>query len=113
MYPIRQAMTHSNPLPEGSSSTSRPELYTSGVSFAPGLLILLGGRIQNMSEVKEPCGNCGHSLSSHIRNIREAATMRVDDALLGKKPGDIFSDKPVGESGCTECSCSRWIPAWH
>ncbi len=37
--------------------------------------------------------------------------MRVDDALLGRKRGDIFSDKPVGESGCTECSCRQWIPA--
>jgi hypothetical protein len=38
--------------------------------------------------------------------------MSVDDALLGKSRGhDIFSDKPVGESGCTECACRQWIPA--
>ncbi len=63
-----------------------------------------------MSEAKAPC-KCGHALSSHTRNAREADTMRVDDALLGRKRGDIFSDKPVGESGCTECSCRQWIPA--
>lgn len=63
-----------------------------------------------MSEAKHPC-KCGHPFSSHTRDVREAGGMRVDDALLGKKRSDIFSDKPEGESGCTECSCRQWKPA--
>ena len=75
----------------------------------------IGGRIQNMSEVKEPCGKCGHPLSSHTRNVREearskAGIMSVDPALLPTKPYDIYSDKPAGESGCTQCPCPRWEP---
>jgi len=54
---------------------------------------------------------CGHPFSSHTRDVREADATRVDDALLGKKQHDIFSDKPVGESGCSECSCRQWKPA--
>jgi len=64
-----------------------------------------------MSDVKDPC-KCKHPFSAHTRDVRAADGMRVDDALLGKTKGhDIFSDKPVGESGCTECSCRQWIPA--
>jgi len=39
--------------------------------------------------------------------------MKVDDALLGQKEYDIFSDRPAGESGCTECDCSQWKPAGY
>lgn len=53
---------------------------------------------------------CGHSISAHDRSTRDAAG-RVDAALLPERRYDIFSDKAVGESGCRECSCSRWIPA--
>ena len=58
----------------------------------------------------ERCG-CGHSLSLHTRNVREANAMRVDDALVGQKRGDIFSGGTGGESGCTECACRQWKPA--
>src|SRR5258708_5365285 len=52
----------------------------------------------------EQC-KCGHLFSVHTRNIREADAMRVDNALLGQKRGDIFSSGAEGESGCTECAC--------
>lgn len=59
----------------------------------------------------ERCG-CGHSLSLHTRDVRLAAgAMKVDDALLGRKRGDIFSGGAEGESGCTECDCRQWKPA--
>ena len=54
---------------------------------------------------------CGHPFSSHSRKIHETGSMKVDDALLGAKMYDIFSDRPAGESGCTECSCAQWQPA--
>jgi hypothetical protein len=57
----------------------------------------------------EQC-KCGHSFSMHTRNVCGADTMRVDDALLGKKRGDIFSGAAEGESGCTECACHQWEP---
>jgi hypothetical protein len=64
-----------------------------------------------MSEVKEPCVKCRHPLSSHTRDIRrEPDTMTIDPALLQPKPFDIYSGGAAGESGCTECSCSRWEP---
>jgi hypothetical protein len=63
-----------------------------------------------MSDASNPC-KCGHAFTSHTRNIRETDTMRVDDALLPEKEYDILSDQPAGESGCTECSCVRWMPA--
>ena len=53
----------------------------------------------------DPLCKCGHPLSSHNRNVREAG---VDEALLGKKRGDIFTGRPAGESGCSECSCSTY-----
>jgi hypothetical protein len=56
---------------------------------------------------------CGHSLSLHTRDVSEADAIRVDDALLGKKRGDIFSGGADGESGCTECSCRQWRPAGY
>jgi len=63
-----------------------------------------------------PCGKCGHPFSAHSRDVREearqkAGIMSVDPALLPPKPVDIYSGKPAGESGCTECSCPRWEPA--
>jgi hypothetical protein len=61
-----------------------------------------GGRIQNMSEVKEPCEKCGHPLSLHTRDTRG----RSD--LSESAGGNIFSDTFVGQSGCTECDCSSW-----
>ena len=61
-------------------------------------------------EPKDSC-KCGHRFSSHTKDVREANTMRADDALPGKKSGDIFSGKAVGESGCSECSCRQWKPA--
>jgi hypothetical protein len=69
-----------------------------------------------MAEVKEPCGRCKHPLSAHTRNVREEARQRagilsVDPALLKPKQYDWRSDRPAGESGCTECSCSAWEPA--
>ena len=57
-----------------------------------------------------PC-KCGHPYTSHTKDVRESDTTRVDDALLPKKRYDIFSDRPAGESGCTECSCRQWMPA--
>lgn len=66
--------------------------------------------LRHMNEGKELC-KCGHPLSLHTRDVHEADTMRADEALLGKKRGDIFSDKPEGESGCTECPCRQWKPA--
>ncbi len=60
----------------------------------------------------EACGQCGHTFSSHTRDAHEADSTRVDDALLDKNKGyDIFSDRPVGKSGCTECSCRQYKPA--
>jgi hypothetical protein len=70
---------------------------------------LAAEKAANMEKDTEAC-KCGHPFSSHTRNIRETGTMRVDDALLLPKKYDIFSDKAVGESGCTECECFRWIP---
>ena len=61
----------------------------------------------------ESCGQCGHSFSSHTRDVREANMMRADDALLPQKGYDIFSDKPAGESGCNECSCRQYKPAGY
>jgi hypothetical protein len=67
---------------------------------------------REMGEEKNSCSQCGHAFSSHIRNVFETpGTMRVDDALMGKKKRDIFSDRPAGESGCTECACRQWKPA--
>jgi hypothetical protein len=64
-----------------------------------------------MPDAKHPC-KCGHSFSSHTGDVRESGAMSVDDALLGDNKGyDIFSDKPIGESGCSECSCRQWKPA--
>ncbi len=68
-----------------------------------------------MSEVKQPCGKCGHSFASHTRDVREedrrkAGILSGDPALSPPKPHDIYSDKPAGESGCTECPCRRWEP---
>lgn len=60
----------------------------------------------------EQC-QCSHSVSSHNRAVRETNTMRVDDALLPPRGYDIFSDKPAGESGCTECSCRQYKPAGY
>jgi hypothetical protein len=70
---------------------------------------LAAEKAANMEKDTDAC-KCGHPFSSHNRNIRETGTMRVDDALLPPKKYDIFSDKAVRESGCTECECSRWIP---
>jgi hypothetical protein len=50
----------------------------------------------------EQC-DCSHSLSSHNRDVRAANTMRVDDALLGQRRGDV-SGGAEDESRCT-----RWI----
>ncbi|SRR5260370_26534618 len=55
-----------------------------------------------MSEVKEPCGKCGHPLSSHTRDTRG----RSD--LSESAGANIFSDTFVGQSGCTECDCPSW-----
>jgi hypothetical protein len=60
----------------------------------------------------EQC-HCGHSLSFHNRNVSAANSMTVDDALLPSRGYDVFSDKPVGESGCTECSCRQYKPAGY
>ena len=53
-----------------------------------------------MGEVKEPCGKCGHSLASHIRNVREegrqkAGILGADPALLPPKSYDIYSNRPL------------------
>jgi hypothetical protein len=58
----------------------------------------------------EQC-QCGHSFSFHNRDVRAANTMRVDDATLLPRGYNVFSDKPSGASGCTECSCYRYKPA--
>jgi hypothetical protein len=60
----------------------------------------------------EQC-QCGHSFSSHDRNVYRANTMSVDDALVPPRGYDIFSDKPAGESGCTECACRQYKPAGY
>jgi hypothetical protein len=69
-------------------------------------------RAVNMDKVKESC-KCGDPFSSHNRDIHGTSSARVDEALLGKKAYDIFSDRPAGESGCTECDCSQWKPATY
>ena len=57
---------------------------------------------------------CGHSFPSHNKDVRSTNAMRVDGALLPPPPGyDIFSDKPVGESGCAACSCRQYKPAGY
>lgn len=71
---------------------------------------LAAEKAANMEKAKDPC-KCGHPFSSHTRDIHETGAMKVDDALLSKKEYDIFSDKPAGESGCTECACPKWKPA--
>jgi hypothetical protein len=65
-------------------------------------LAFIGGRIQNMSEVKEPCGKCGHPLSLHTRDTRGCSDLSESTG------GNIFSDTFVGQSGCTECD---WSPS--
>jgi hypothetical protein len=60
----------------------------------------------------EQC-QCGHSFSFHDKGVSAANTMRVDDALLPPRGYDIFSDKPAGESGCSECSCRQYKPAGY
>jgi hypothetical protein len=64
----------------------------------------------NLGKAKDPC-KCGHLFSSHTRNIHATSAMTADEALLSKKPYDIFSDKSAGESGCSECECPQWKPA--
>jgi hypothetical protein len=65
-----------------------------------------------MSEPKEICGKCKHPLASHTKHTRrKVGTMTVDPALLPPKPYDIRTDRPAGESGCTECDCPAWEPA--
>jgi hypothetical protein len=66
----------------------------------------------NMEKAKDAC-KCGHPFSSHTRDIHETGTTKVDEALLPEKKYDIFSDRPAGESGCTECECSQWKPAGY
>jgi hypothetical protein len=61
---------------------------------------------------QEQC-QCGHSLSYHNRDVHAANTMRVDDAMLPPRGNDIFSDKPTGQSGCTECSCRQYKPTGY
>ena len=51
---------------------------------------------------------CGHPFSAHTKNIRQTDAMRVDDALLPPKQYDITTDRPAGESGCTQCACRQW-----
>jgi len=71
---------------------------------------LAAEKAANMEKVTDHC-KCGHPFSSHTRDIHESGAMKVDDALLPDKKYDIFSDRPAGESGCTECDCSQWKPA--
>ena len=61
---------------------------------------------------REQC-RCGHSFSFHNRDVRAAKMTAVDDALLPPRGYDVFSDKPAGESGCTECSCRRYKPTGY
>ena len=54
---------------------------------------------------------CGHPFASHTRDIRESGNVRtVDEALLPPKPYDITTDRPAGQSGCTECECPHFKP---
>jgi hypothetical protein len=62
--------------------------------------------------MSEQC-KCGHLFSNHTRDVGEAGAMKVDDALLGQKRGDIFSGNAEGESSCTECDCRQWKPAHY
>jgi hypothetical protein len=55
----------------------------------------------NMDKAKDAC-KCGHPFSSHTRDIHETGAMKVYEALLPEKKYDIFSDRPAGESGCTD-----------
>jgi hypothetical protein len=68
---------------------------------------LITEKAANLETAKDLC-KCGHPFSSHTRDIRETSGMRVDDALLRPKGYDINTDRPVGESGCTECACRQW-----
>jgi hypothetical protein len=52
---------------------------------------------------------CGHPLSVHTRNVNGDA-MRTDFPSGQEPKGDIFSDKPLGESGCSDCPCRQWKP---
>ncbi|MFY9803423.1 MAG: hypothetical protein WAK78_11280 [Candidatus Acidiferrales bacterium] len=58
---------------------------------------------------REQC-QCGHCFSVHNRDARAANAMKVDDALLPARGYDIFSDRPVAESGCAECCCRQYKP---
>jgi len=59
------------------------------------------------------CGQCGHPFSAHTRDVLDMGTVRADGALLSQKPGDIFSSKRAGESGCTACPCGQWKPVGY
>lgn len=72
---------------------------------------LAAEKAMNMEQT-DSC-KCGHPFSSHTRNTRETGAMRVDDALLPPKQYDITTDRPAGESGCTECDCRQWQRAGH
>jgi len=54
------------------------------------------------------CGQCSHSLASHIRDVSGATN--GDHPFQPPRGYDILSDKPIGESGCSECSCRQWKP---
>jgi len=66
--------------------------------------------VQYVGAAENPC-KCGHAFATHTKHVHGANEMRVDEALLPEKRYDIFSDKPGGESGCTECPCRQWVPA--
>jgi hypothetical protein len=51
------------------------------------------------------CTECKHPNSSHRRKLGTPGTMKADPALLGHKPDDFYSGRPVGESACNMPGC--------
>jgi hypothetical protein len=73
---------------------------------------LAAEKAANMQKATDDC-KCGHPFTAHTRNIHETRALRADDALLPPKQYDITTDRPTGESGCTECDCRQWQSAAH
>ena len=86
-------------------------LTVPGLEPSGDQLLVLAGTIQRMAEEKDLlCKRCNHPSSAHTRDVYETRATRVDEALVGAKPEDIYSGRPRGESGCTVpgCSCRQY-----
>jgi len=62
-----------------------------------------------MVDDKDNCV-CGHPLSVHTRDVLHEQAKGEFASFVHQKPYDIYSDRPAGESGCTECDCRQWKP---